>query len=76
MIYVRTKQDRIAYEEYLGRRIPNDEYVGVKLTPHIARLLDVHGDIELRPDEPSANSKAAPEPEAVATSERAVKKDK
>jgi hypothetical protein len=76
MIYVRTKKDRVAYEEYLGRRIPHDEYVGVKLTPHIARLLNVHKDIELRPDEPSANAASAPEPEAVATSERAVKKEK
>ena len=48
MIYVRSLKDRVAYEELGGRLIPTDRFTPVRLTPHIARLLDVHGDIELQ----------------------------
>jgi hypothetical protein len=50
MIYVRSRKDRLAYEEIGGRLIPNDVYVPVALTPYIDRLLNKHQDIELRPE--------------------------
>lgn len=68
MIYVRTKPNRVAYETLRGKQIPNDEFVPVAMTQHIARLLNVHKDIEQRVEEVA--------PQAVAETKSTNKKEK
>lgn len=61
VIFVRAVAGRKAYDAPRGgKRIPNDEYVPVKPTPWINRLLRFHGDIELKPEtKPTPKEKPA-----------------
>ncbi|UPT53289.1 hypothetical protein [Synechococcus phage Ssp-JY38] len=72
LIYVRTKPGRIARVAPKGEFIPHDTFVGVRETPYISRLLNVHKDIEKQskktpaPAAPVAPSKDASEAETKA----------
>lgn len=51
-VEVKCVEGRVAFTAPQGgARIPADKYVTVTLTPWIERLLDHHGDIELKPEE-------------------------
>ena len=50
MIYVRTKPGRVARMSPSGPPIPVDDYVAVPHTRYIDRLLNVHQDIEKKPE--------------------------
>lgn len=51
-IYVRTLPGRVARESRNGEFIPSDRFVPVAPSAYIDRLLNVHGDIEVRKDAP------------------------
>lgn len=55
-VFVRTLPGRIARVAPQGRYIPSSEFIGVRLTPYIARLANYHGDIEIA-KEPAKSSK-------------------
>lgn len=61
-IYVRTKPGRVARVSPSGRFIPHDTYASVEHTPYIDRLLNVHGDIEKKPEVSTPVKAAASEP--------------
>ena len=62
LISVRTKQGRRAYAgPGTQNEIPNDRFVPVRSTPHINRLINVYGDLEVKPAEtPKASLETAP----------------
>lgn len=67
-IRVRALPDRIAREDPRGPFIPEDQFVSVRNTPYIQRLLNVHGDIEQEPAKvklakaPTAKAEAPAQP--------------
>lgn len=63
-VRVKTVAGRIARESPRGDYIPTDRYVSVKNTPYIQRLLTVHGDIILEPEEKGKVVKAPKPAEA------------
>lgn len=65
LIEVRTVKGRVAFDAPGGKQIPDDKFVSVRETPYIRRLLQHHGDIELRRDAPS---KQLPAPAASTSS--------
>lgn len=54
VISVRAVAGRVARKSPKGDFIPHDRYVPVEKTEYVARLLHVHGDIELEPEKPKA----------------------
>lgn len=58
-IKVRAVAGRVARTARDGEFIPHDRYVRVDYTPYIARLLNVHGDIEVEPETTPAAEVAA-----------------
>lgn len=56
-IFVRCLPDRVANTAPSGGRpIPRDRFIPVQDTPWIRRLIAVHGDIEVQPDDASTAS--------------------
>ena len=55
-VYVRTLEGRVARVSPKGAFIPQKEFIGVKLTPYISRLVNVHGDIEIQRTKATAAS--------------------
>lgn len=72
MIYVRTKPGRVARESPKGRFIPTDDFVGVTLTPYVNRLINHHGDIDVRD---TASKSPTPPPQAKPDSKSSGKDD-
>lgn len=68
-IEVRAIKGRIAREAPNGPFIPEDRFVTVQKTRYITRLLDHHGDIELRTEEVVAKPTKQPEAQPKAESE-------
>lgn len=66
MIFVRAVEGRVARESAKGRLIASDKFVPVNDTPYIRRLIEVHGDIEVRKD-PEPKPVAEKKPEKAAT---------
>lgn len=71
VIYVKATSGRVARMSPTGRFIPQDKYVRVEHTPYVDRLLNVHGDIERRPE---PVKKITPAPTPPATPDVGVKK--
>lgn len=54
IVFVRALPGRVAFLDTLCRaQIPNDRPLRTVLTPHLARLIHVHGDIEIVGGEPA-----------------------
>ena len=60
-IEVKCVEGRIARTDPQGPFIPDDRFIKVEETPYIRRLIDVHGDLMVKP--PVAET-AAPKPPA------------
>lgn len=59
-IYVRAVHGRIARESPQGAFIPDNAFVPVQHTAYIDRLINVHGDIQVKPQESAAKKVTAP----------------
>lgn len=59
-IYVRATHGRIARDAPDGAFIPEDVYVPVQPTAYIDRLINVHGDLQVKPKESAAKKTPAP----------------
>lgn len=54
-VEVKCLEGRVAFTAARGgARIPTDKYIQVTMTPWIDRLINHHGDIELKPEEEPA----------------------
>lgn len=61
-IEVKAKAGRVARTSPQGPFIPEDRYVVVEKTSYIERLLNVHGDIEAKPQGQKPPVAPAPKP--------------
>jgi hypothetical protein len=52
MIRVKTAEGRIARTSPRGDFIPTEYYINVELTGYVQRLIEVHGDLIVEPEEP------------------------
>jgi hypothetical protein len=57
MIYVRAKADRAVREVPGGKLIPSDTYVRLPDSGRLRRMIEVHGDLELKPKEKKSDDK-------------------
>lgn len=52
-VTVRAVKGRIARESVRGRMIPEDKFVTLPETRYLRRLIDVHGDVEEKQEQPA-----------------------